>query len=465
MPDHLYPNDLFDGRGVAVHEASRTEVTAACERLRAQGVDVVRVSYPDLIGVDRGRDVLVDELPHAMEHGLAFCRAVYHTSPQGDVVPVQGGLDAGLPDILVQPDLGTLSPLPWEPNAAWCLGDAHTPDGEKAPESPREVTRRVAARLTELGCTLVTGPELEFFVCERQPDGSWQRYANEVGNVYVVGRKGDPRGLLLRMLRLLRDAGLGVTAANHEFSPGQFEINLTHSELVDAADRSFRLKSAVQEIARQQDLLATFMAKPFNDEGGSGFHVHASINDESGRNVFGDPDGQDGLSATGRHAIAGVIKHAPALSALLNPTINSFKRFGPDTLAPWLIDWGLDNRSAMVRIPPERGTAARMEVRLGDATANPYLAMAAVGAATYLGIKDQVEPPAKLEGYGYDPDKAGLLPQRLPDALDALAADHELASVLGEYFVESFLAYKRNEVERFERYVTDWEFREYSYHL
>ena len=448
-----------------MHEDSQTEVTAACERLRAQGVDVVRVSYPDLIGVDRGRDVLVDELPNAVGHGLAFCRAVYHTSPQGDVVPVQGGLEAGLPDILVKPDLTTLTPMPWEPNAAWCIGDAHTPDGAKAPESPRDVTRRVAAALKEVGCTLVTGPELEFFVCERQPDGGWQRYANEVGNVYVVGRKGDPRGLLLTMLRLLRDAGLRVTAANHEFSPGQFEINLTHSELVDAADRSFRLKSAVQEIARQQDLLATFMAKPFNDEGGSGFHVHASINDDCGRNVFGDPDGEDGLSATGRHAIAGVLAHAPALSALLNPTINSFKRFGPDTLAPWLIDWGLDNRSAMVRIPPERGAASRMEVRLGDATANPYLALAAVGAAVYLGISGQAEPPAKLEGYGYDPDKADLLPQRLPDALDALAADHELQAVLGEYFVQSFLAYKRNEVERFERHVTDWEFREYAYHL
>ena len=112
---------------------------------------MVRVSYPDLIGVDRGRDVLVDELPNAVEHGLAFCRAVYHTSPQGDVVPVQGGLEAGLPDVLVKPDLATLSPLPWEPNAAWCLGDAHTPDGEKAPESPREVTRRVAARAGRAG--------------------------------------------------------------------------------------------------------------------------------------------------------------------------------------------------------------------------------------------------------------------------------------------------------------------------
>jgi glutamine synthetase len=441
------------------------DADSAAERLRADGIDVVRVSYPDLIGVDRGRDVLVEELATATGHGLAFCRAVYHTSPVGDVVPVTGGLDAGLPDIVVRPDLATLTPLPWEPNAAWCLGDASLPGGEPAPEDPRGVTRRVAERFGELGLTPVCGPELEFFVCEPGPDGQWRRYANDLGNVYVVGRKGDPQGLLLHMLRQLRDAGLHVTAANHEFSPGQFEINLGHSELTDAADRSFRLKSAVQEIARHRGLLATFMAKPFNDEGGSGFHVHLSVNGQDGTNVFGDPDGPDGLSATGRHAIGGVLAHAPALSALLNPTVNSFKRFGPDTLAPWLIDWGLDNRSAMVRIPPERGAAARMEVRLGDATANPYLAMAAVGAAVYLGIRDKSEPPAKLEGYGYDPERAPLLPQRLGEALDALAADTDLAGVLGEYFTSAFLAYKRNEIERFERYVTDWEFREYAYHL
>jgi glutamine synthetase len=311
----------------------------------------------------------------------------------------------------------------------------------------------------------VCGPELEFFICEQGPDGQWRRYANELGNVYVVGRKGDPQGLLLHMLRQLRDAELRVTAANHEFSPGQFEINLGHSSLVDAADRSFRLKSAVQEIARQRGLLATFMAKPFNDEGGSGFHVHVSLGDDSGANVFGDPEGPDGLSAPGRYAVGGVLRHAKALSALLNPTINSYKRFGPDTLAPWLIDWGLDNRSVMVRIPPERGPGARMEVRLGDATANPYLAMAAIGAAVHLGIQDKVEPPAKLEGYGYDPASADMLPMRLGDALDALEADTELADVLGRYFTTSFLQYKRNEIERFERYVTDWEFGEYAYHL
>src|SRR6202034_4508873 len=277
---------------------------------------------------------LLDELPTAVGHGLAFCRAVYHTSPMADVVPVQGGLEMGLPDITVYPDLATLTPLPWEPNAAWCLADATTPDGEAAPESPRTVARRVAEQVAGLGYTLVCGPELEFFVCQQAADGSWQRYANDPGNVYVVGRKGDPEGLLLHMLRQLRDASLRVTTANHEFSPGQFEINLGHSELADAADRSFRLKSAVQEIARHRGLLATFMAKPFNDEGGSGFHVHVSLNDSGGVNLFADGGAPHGLGTLRAQFLAGVVEHGPALMALLGPTVNAYRRLVPDSLAP-----------------------------------------------------------------------------------------------------------------------------------
>ena len=442
----------------------QVDVSRILEDLRARGIDVIRVSYSDMIGVDRGRDVLLEELETALDHGLAFCRAIYHTSPRGDVVPVQGGLESGLPDIKARPDLTTLTDLPWEPGAAWVLADVDAMDGGPAGEGPRHVARHVSGKLAELGLRAVIGPELEFYVLEPDDtcDRGWKRYADEPGNVYVVGRKGDPRGILLTMLRYLRDARLQVTAANHEFSAGQFEINLNHSELVDAADRAFRMKSAVQEIARHEGMLATFMAKPFNDEGGSGFHLHVSLVDDDGVNVFGT---EDDLSDTGRAAIAGVLAHAPALAAILNPTINSYKRFGPDTLAPWLIDWGMDNRSAMVRIPPERGRSSRMEVRLGDATANPYLAMAAVSAAVYLGVRDKLEPPAPLEGYGYDPASAPMLPQSLPEALDALEADTELREVLGEYFVTSFVTYKRNEVERFSRHITDWEFLEYAYHL
>ncbi|NUT41573.1 MAG: glutamine synthetase [Thermoactinospora sp.] len=424
------------------------------------------MTYPDLTGTDRARDVLLESLPDALGHGLAFCRAVYHSTPRGGTADIHGGLDAGLPDIAVIPDLTTLAPLPWEPGVAWCHGDVIDPaTGAPAPESPRDLLRAVLARCAGQGLRPVVGPELEYFLCDPTPEGGWRRYAEATGNVYTAGRRGDPDGHLTRTLRHLRDLGLGVTAGNHEFSSGQFEINLRHSEALDAADRAFWFKSAVKELARVEGRLATFMAKPFNDEGGSGFHLHLSCLDEEGRNAFDEPGAPHGLSAVARHAVAGVLAHAPALAALANPTVNSYKRFGPDTLAPWLIDWGLDNRSAMIRIPPERGAGARFELRLGDASANPYLLVAGVAAAALLGVRAGEEPPAPLVGYGYDAAKAPVLPMTLPEALDAFEADDELTGLLGKDFTTAFLAYKRDEVARFQRHVTDWEFGEYAYHL
>ncbi|MEV7009519.1 glutamine synthetase, partial [Streptosporangium sp. NPDC051022] len=345
-----------------------------------------------------------------------------------------------------------------------------------------------AARLADLGLTGVAGPELEYYLLEPATPGTgsrdasgtaWKRYDDAPGNVYVAGRKGDRGSHVLRTLRTLRALDIGATMGNHEFSGGQFEINLHHSDALDAADRAFRFKSAIKELARHDGLMATFMAKPFDDEGGSGFHVHLSCVDATGRNVFATTPAQDttpggeagdagapyGLSQTAMYAIGGVLAHAPALAALLNPTINSYKRFGPDTLAPWLNDWGLDNRSAMLRIPPERGAGSRLEVRLGDASASPYLGIAGLLAAVYLGIRDRVLPPAPLEGYGYDTAKAPVLPMTLPAALDAFEADGELIEVLGKEFSAAYLAYKRDEVQRFSKTVTDWEFREYAYQL
>ncbi|MFI6324255.1 glutamine synthetase family protein [Nonomuraea sp. NPDC050556] len=426
-----------------------------------EGVDVVRIVYPDLLGIDRAKDVLVEALPGVEEHGLAFCRAVYHTTPRGETIPVPGGLDVGLPDIAVFPDLSTLKALPWEPGVAWCLGDARHSDGSRVAEDPRAALREVSARFAELGVVPVVGPELEYFLM----DAEGRRYSDSTGDVYTAGRRGDSDGHLLRALRWTRDLGLGVLMGNHEYSGGQFEINLTHSEALDAADRAFRFKAAIKEIARLDGLRATFMAKPFDDEGGSGFHVHLSMASADGVNVFDGPASRYGLSEKALYAIGGILAHAPAVAAFMNPTINSYKRFGPDTLAPWLVDWGLDNRSAMLRVPPERGAGARLELRLGDASANPYLGVAAVLAAAYLGMRDGVEPPQPLEGYGYDPGRSAVLPKNLTAALDALEADAELVGVLGKDLVTSFVTYKRNEVERFERAVTDWEFREYAYHL
>ncbi|HEX5406950.1 MAG TPA: glutamine synthetase family protein [Pseudonocardiaceae bacterium] len=437
------------------------------DELISRGIDVLRIGYADLIGTERGRDLLLPQLARTVGDGIAFCRSVLATSPMGDVIPIAGGLGDGLPDVTAFPDLSTVRDVPWEPGVAHCIADLYDPDGTPSEETPRNVLRRVVATFAELDMTPVIGPELEFYLLQRDdtsPTG-WARYGEATGNVYVAGRRGDPENLLLRSLRRLGDYGLDVVAANHEFCSGQFEINMWHSTALDAADRAFRFKSAVKELARQEDKQATFMAKPFNDEGGSGFHLHFSTVDADGRSLFDDPAGGHGLSTVARSAIAGILAHAPAMTALTNPTINSYKRFGPDTLAPWLIDWGLDNRSTTVRVPPERGRACRLELRLGDASANPYLAIAGLLAAAYLGIRDGLEPPAPLEGYGYDTTKAELLPAGLDRSLDAFAHDKDFADLFGPRFTDAFLTYKRDELERFSRYVTDWEFREYAYHL
>ncbi|MCO1575072.1 glutamine synthetase family protein [Crossiella sp. SN42] len=428
------------------------------------GIDLVRVLFPDLLGIPRGKEVPARLLPELAERGLSFCRGVYYTSARGENIPAPAALGAGLPDVVARPLLDTVTPLPWAPGTAWCLAEVTEPGGPPAVEDPRAALRRVLARFAAEGLSPVLGPELEFFLLE-PVDGGFRRYGPGLGNIYTTGLKGDPRGLLPHFLRGLTGMGLDVLGGNHEFGSGQFEINLGHAPALAAADACFGFKFGVRELAAGHGLHATFMGKPFNDDGGSGFHLHLSIADGEGRNLFDDPGGEHGLSALARHAVAGILAHAPALTALLAPTVNAYRRLQPDTLAPFLIDWGLDNRCALVRVPPERGDGARLEVRLGDAAANPYLGAAAVLAAAYLGIEGGLEPGEPLSGYGYDPARSGVLPGDLGSALDALAADAALTEVLGAGLVEAFTAVKRFEVAEFARYVTDWEFREYAHHL
>lgn len=440
---------------------------SAQDRLVESGVDVVRLGYSDILGVDRGRDILVSNLARTAGGGVAFCRSIYVTSPRGGVVDIEGGKSDGLPDVLAFPDVDTLQVLPWEPGVAHCIADLFNPDGSPSEESPRYILRQICEQFDAVGLRPIVGPELEFYLLERSttsPTG-WVRYGPGAGSVYTSGLTGDPHNVTLETLRLLAAYGIDAISANHEFSPGQFEINLWHGDALNAADRAHRFKNAIKELARKRGQLATFMPKPFNDESGSGFHLHFSLLDQGGDPIFADPSSADGLSDKAKHAIGGIMAHAPALAALANPTVNSYKRFGRDSLAPWLIDWGLDNRSAMVRIPPERGPASRLELRLGDASANSYLAIAGMLAAALIGIRSEIQPPAALVGYGYDPTKAEMLPQTLGEALDALEADAELRCLLGDSFVRVFLAYKRDEVARFGAWTTDWEFSEYAYQL
>ena len=449
------------------------EAEAALAALDAPGVRAVRVLYPDLHGVARGKDIPVRHFPGMAGEGVTFCAAVMGTDLRH--TPVVGG-EEGYVDLAVRPDLTTLRVVPWQPEVAWCLGEARTLDGtEPWPVCPRSLLRRVVEAYGERDLRPIVAPELEFFLVERTGDGL-RRYVDELSRVYTVGSVSDPRDVVLKMLLWCDELGLEAFAANHEFMNSQYEINLKHSAALDAADRAFMLKAAVKEIAVKEGLLATFMGRPFADQGGSGFHLHLSLGSSVGGNAFADEDGPAGLSAVAAQFIAGVLEHAQGLQALLGPTVNAYKRLLPDSLAPTHGNWGHDNRTAFCRVPNERGPRARVEIRTGDGSANAHLITAAILLAGLDGIERELDPPAPVVGDAYRMDDAhagSRLPSDLGAALDALEADVVLVEKLGTQLVSTFLAMKRFEVERFVESVgeldvetiTAWEVEEYAAHL
>jgi glutamine synthetase len=425
----------------------------------------VRVLYPDLHGVARGKDIPISEFDHAMEKGLCFCSAVMGTDLRH--TPVRGG-DEGYPDFIARPDVTTMAPLPWEPGVAVCLANLEPAEGGAPIPDPRGAVGAGVEALRALGLDPIVGPELEFFLVRRDPaaPNGIARRVDNLSMIYTVGPQADPDGVVRGMTESLAQLGLEVFAVNHEFMNSQYEINLRHADAMTAADRAFLLKSSIKDIAAQHGLIATFMGKPFNDQGGSGTHIHLSLN-RNRRNAFA-ADGPDGVSDELRWFIAGVLEHARALMAFLNPTINAFRRIQPDSLAPTHANWGFDNRSTFVRVPPERGGATRIEIRVGDGAANPYLAIAAALAAGTDGVRRRLEPPEPVAGDAYraDPEHAGGgLPTSLDEALDALEADDVLTTALGTEIVDTFLAVKRFEAERHRAWVSDWEIQEYLHHL
>lgn len=429
----------------------------------AEPVTSIRVLYSDLHGVARGKDIPAAEFDRVTEHGLCFCSAVMGTDLRH--TPVVGG-DEGYPDLIARPDLETMISLPWEPGVACCLAHLEPARGGDPIADPRGAVRTAVAGLRELGFDPIVGPELEFFLVELDPEApnGIKRPVDRLSMVYTVGPQVDPQGIGRRLTESLSQLGMEAFAFNHEYMNSQYEINLRHADALTAADRAFRLKAAVKDVAAQHGLVATFMGKPFNDQGGSGTHLHVSLN-RDGSNAFaaGD-DVSDELHAF----TAGVLAHAAALMAFLNPTINAYRRIQPDSLAPTHANWGWDNRSTFVRIPPERGGATRMEIRVGDGSANPYLAIAAVLAAGAHGVRDDLKPGDPVGGDAYRADAAvagAPLPDTFEAALDALEADTLLRDALGAPIVDTFLAMKRFEIERHRAWVSDWDIEEYLHHL
>jgi glutamine synthetase len=424
----------------------------------------VRVIYCDVHGIARGKDVPIGEFDRAAAHGLAFCAAIMGTDLRH--TPVVGG-EAGYPDLIAKPDLSTLTLVPWEPGVACCIADIHPAVNDHVPADPRGAVRRAAAAFEALGYSPAVGPELEFFLCVRDESAAngVRRYVDTPSMIYTVGPQADPKGVVRQMTEALSRLGMHTCASSHEFMNSQYEINLRQAPALTAADRAFRLKAAVKDLAAMHGLIATFMGKPFNDQGGSGFHIHVSL-DREDDNAFADRDDPDGVSDVLRHFCAGVLAHAPALTALLNPTINAYRRLAPDSLAPTHANWGWDNRTSFIRIPAERGRSSRVEVRAGDAGANPYLAVAAVLFAGLHGVREQLPLGAPVAGDASTRDAPGEpLPASLEAALGALEADALLRDSLGAHIVDTFLAVKRFELDRHRRWVSDWEIAEYLHHL
>lgn len=437
------------------------------KELKAANIDVLRVTYLDIIGIVRAKDILVSQLDQISHGGPAFCQGIWVTTTGGDVLDAQNIISDGLQDFISQIVPDSWRALPWEPGVAYVVAGANNPDGSKNLFSPRNILELMVQKYHDLGFNPIVGPELEFYIAEKDENGKYKRAIERTGQAYTTGSGTDPKGTFLHLLRMLDQMNIGIFAGNHEFSPSQYEINFWHGPALDAADRTLLMKTTIKEVVARAGQHATFCGKPWSDEGGSGFHLHFSVEDLKGKNVM--HDGGEQLSAVAKSMIAGILKHAHALTAICNPTINAFKRLGPDTLAPYRANWGLDNRSAMIRIPPERGSGTRLEVRVADGAANPYLMTAAILAAGLDGILNKLEAPEPVVGMSYENESAPVLPMSLEEALDALQKDTVLRQILQGPIVEVFDVLKRDEIRRYKeavsdpntRETTDWEVKEY----
>jgi glutamine synthetase len=436
------------------------------DRLSRDGVTTVRLSYPDLHGIARGKEFPASFFQHLVDDGAAYCEAIMTVDLRHNVV---AGFEHGFQDIVARPDTSTLRRLPWDPEVAVCIADLQRMDGSPYGVDSRHVLKRAIEGYTARGLVPVLGPELEFYLCQPDPSAAngYRRYVDNDSHVYTVGSVADPRGILRSMLHACAEMNLGAYAANHEFGRSQYEINLRHSPALDASDRAYLFKTTVKEMAAQNDLLATFIGKPWNDDEGSGFHLHLSLADDAGTNLLNGDRGQ-GLSDLAHHFLGGLLEHSPALMAFFNPTVNAYHRIHEEALVPTLVSWGHDNRLCLARVPRERGGATRIELRLGEGSSNPYLAAAAALFAGLDGIERELEPPEPFEGLIYEQPAAEQctpLPRTFEAALVALEADPLITQAMGEELVSTFRTIKGVELSRHARYVTDWEWAEYTHHL
>lgn len=426
--------------------------------IEERGVKFVRLWFADVAGTLKSVALAPAEVEGAFSEGIGF-----------DGSAIEGMTRAYESDLLAVPDPATFQLLPWrsevEPTARMFC-DITTPNGEPAVADPRHVLKRALDRAAEMGFSFYTHPEIEFYLLKSQEYGPEGPIPVDRAGYFDNVAGGTAHDFRRESVNMLEDLGISVEFSHHEAGHGQNEIDLRYADALTTADNIMTFRTVVKEVAISQGVHATFMPKPFPDQPGSGMHTHLSLF-EGDRNAFYDPAAKYQLSQTGRRFVAGLLRHAPEITAVTNQYINSYKRLWGGDEAPSFVSWGHNNRSALVRVPmykPGKDTSARVEYRGLDAACNPYLAYSVLLAAGLSGIENEYELPPEADYNVWelsDGERRALgfdaLPTSLDHALAVMERSELVAETLGEQVFAYFIRDKRREVDQYRNQVTPFE--------
>jgi glutamine synthetase len=429
--------------------------------IEERGVKFVRLWFTDVIGTLKSVAIAPAEVEGAFAEGVGI-----------DGSAIEGLTRAYEADVLLHPDPATFQILPWrgeEDATARMFCDISTPDGQPAVADPRNVLKRNLEKAAERGFTFYTHPEIEFYLLKSSKLGKdGQPTPVDSAGYFDNVPGGTAHDFRRASVRMLEDLGISVEFSHHEGGPGQNEIDLRYADALTMADNIMTFRTVVKEVAIEQGVYATFMPKPLIGQPGSGMHTHVSLF-EGDTNAFFEAGAEYQLSKIGRQFIAGLLKHAPEITAITNQFVNSYKRLWSGDEAPSFVCWGHNNRSALVRVPlykPSKGQSSRVEYRALDSAANPYLAFSVILAAGLKGIENGYELPPEAEDNVWeltDAERRALGYRPLPTSLDSaitLMEESELvAETLGEQVFNYVLRNKRREWAEYRSQVTPYELR------
>lgn len=436
-----------------------TEKGQLLDKARSLGVKFIRLQFTDILGVMKNVAITIEQLDKALDGELMF-----------DGSSIHGFTRIEESDMYLRPDLKSFAMFPWRPReggVARLICDVYNSDGSPFAGDPRYVLKRVLAEAAEMGYSMQVGPELEFFMFQVDQDGNPTLDTHDDAGYFDLAPVDLGENARRSMVLTLEEMGFEIEASHHEVAPGQHEIDFKYSDALDVADKIMTFKMVVRSTAQRHGLHATFMPKPVFGINGSGMHMNQSLF-KNGRNAFYDPSTPDQLSDVAKYYIGGLIKHARSMAAVTNPTVNSYKRLVPGYEAPVYIAWSGRNRSPLIRIPAKRGNSTRIELRNPDPACNPYLAIAVALRAGLDGIKNKIQPPPPAEMNIYhmtaqqrEEMNISSLPASLAEAVDELAKNEVIKSVLEPHVYGKFIEAKRHEWDNYRVQVHPWEVNEY----